>query len=72
MKITIKKSFLHNIHREAASPGAIAGRVVLPASCEALIIKGIVTLSHPYGDVTITVNRFQELIQDESIRVDEN
>ena len=72
MKITIKKSFLHNIHQEAASPGAISWRVVLSASCEALIIKDIVTILHPYGDFTVTVDRFQELIQDESIRVEEN
>jgi len=62
MKVIINKSFIDFPERKAR-------RVVLPVSCEALVQNDIVIINHPYGHVTVTIDRFQNLIQNNVIKV---
>jgi hypothetical protein len=61
LKITITKPFTV----------VQAGRVIIPDSCEAFDVNHIVTIKCSHGSFEITSGRFRELVNDETIKIDE-
>lgn len=61
MRISITNVF--SVLQEPASQGGISGRVILPASCEATIADSLVRIAHPHADVTIPIDRFNDLVR---------